>query len=917
MHSAAINSIAADASGRYAVTASEDKTLRIWDLASHELLSVLRPPSAPGHEGKLFATAMSPDGQVVATSGYTGYDWDSAFSIYVFERQSGVLRRRITGLPNSVLSLAISRDGRRLAATLGDRHGVRVFALSDGALLWQDESCNGDSYGSDFDAKHRLLTSCNDGYLRLYAADGRLLRKVKGSGHEPYAVRFAPEGQRLAVGYEDRAVVEVYAAQDLRLLLRPDVSGLLAGHLKSVAWSSDGQQLYAAGKRTLEQEEAGEAVLRTWNARGARVGADVPIARGEVQSLHSLPGQRLLFAASEPRWGMLQAGHVRFSRGGAGLDPGSELWATADGQAIRVRSPTHGQFVEFRVPELAYAETAAANPQFLATRTQHPQLPLRGFRNSRQLQLGDTLLPLQPYEMSRTLSISEDGQNFLIGADWSLRWFLADKRQKWQVPTPTAVRAVHLSADGRWAIAALGDGSIRWYEGQDGREVLTLFVHADRRRWLLYTPAGSYAASVGGEDFVGWQLNRSPEQAADFFPVPLFRARSYLPAEVAGTLGRMPAATTPPLPPSTYPPVVTISAPVHGALFSTPSVELTFSVRAPGSTRISAIRAYVDGREVASRGVFLSSGESPSPALSGDTPQTWVVPLPAHDAIVSLVAESASLRSQPARVALRYQNRAAATTEPGVDLRPKLYLLAIGVSKYQREGLRLDFPAKDAQDLAQAFRDRGQKLYRAVETKVLTDASATKDAILGGLDWLRRETTQHDVAALFLAGHGINDPASSKYYYLPYEADPSQVLRSMVPGSEIQTALTHIAGKVLLFLDSCHAGNVLGDRRVRGLGDVNRFVNELASAENGVVVFTASTGIQSSQESSAWNNGAFTKALVEGLRGQADFRKSGRVTVSMLDLYISERVKELTGGAQTPTTAKPETISDFPIVLSL
>jgi hypothetical protein len=35
----------------------------------------------------------------------------------------------------------------------------------------------------------------------------------------------------------------------------------------------------------------------------------------------------------------------------------------------------------------------------------------------------------------------------------------------------------------------------------------------------------------------------------------------------------------------------------------------------------------------------------------------------------------------------------------------------------------------------------------------------------------------------------------------------------------------------------------------------------------------------------------------------------------MLDLYISERVKELTNGAQTPSTTKPQTIADFPIAV--
>jgi hypothetical protein len=35
----------------------------------------------------------------------------------------------------------------------------------------------------------------------------------------------------------------------------------------------------------------------------------------------------------------------------------------------------------------------------------------------------------------------------------------------------------------------------------------------------------------------------------------------------------------------------------------------------------------------------------------------------------------------------------------------------------------------------------------------------------------------------------------------------------------------------------------------------------------------------------------------------------------MLDLYVSNRVKELTHGEQTPTTAKPQTVPDFPVAL--
>ena len=101
----------------------------------------------------------------------------------------------------------------------------------------------------------------------------------------------------------------------------------------------------------------------------------------------------------------------------------------------------------------------------------------------------------------------------------------------------------------------------------------------------------------------------------------------------------------------------------------------------------------------------------------------------------------------------------------------------------------------------------------------------------------------------------------------------------------------------------------------RGVADINAVVNELANAENGAVVFASSTGKQYSLEDQAWGNGAFTKALVEGLGGQADYTGKGTISINMLDLYLSERVKQLTGGKQTPTTTKPNTVPDFPIAL--
>lgn len=209
-----------------------------------------------------------------------------------------------------------------------------------------------------------------------------------------------------------------------------------------------------------------------------------------------------------------------------------------------------------------------------------------------------------------------------------------------------------------------------------------------------------------------------------------------------------------------------------------------------------------------------------------------------------------------------------------------------------------------------ALKGQGELLYREVLVKLLTDANS--DDLLDGLDWLRNEVTSQDVAMLFLAGHGVND-SEGDYYFLPRNANTDRLRRTAIAYFDIKKTLSNLAGKTLAFIDTCHAGNIMGKRR--GVADINAVINDLSAAENGVVVFASSSGKQYSLEDSKWGNGAFTKALVEGINGKADYTKDGTITINQLDLYLSERVKKLTGNQQIPTTTKPQTISDVPVVV--
>jgi hypothetical protein len=256
------------------------------------------------------------------------------------------------------------------------------------------------------------------------------------------------------------------------------------------------------------------------------------------------------------------------------------------------------------------------------------------------------------------------------------------------------------------------------------------------------------------------------------------------------------------------------------------------------------------------------------------------------------------------------------TYEPApAAAKPKLYLLSVGVGAYQNPTFNLVLPAKDAQDVAAAWKAQEGRLYSEVEARVLTDREATRNAILSGLEWMETQATQEDVAVLFFSGHGINDPRTGEYLFLPYEADLAARRTTLVPDRDVRSALASIPGKVLVFLDTCYAGNLLGGARTRGPADLAPLLAELAEAGSGIVVFAAAGGQQQAQEMDGWDNGAFTRALLEALSGKGDADHDGSVRISEIEGYLGRRVRDLTSGLQTPVSRKPGGVPDFPVAV--
>ena len=929
MHTAMINRIVSERTGRYAVTASDDKTARVWEVPSRQLLRVLRPPIGEGHEGKVYAVAMTPDGETVAVGGWA--PGGPPHAVYLFNRSSGRLQQRLGGLPSVIYHLAFSPDGRWLAATLGGTGGVRVWEWRSTSTALADSDVKGDSYGASWSSDNLLATTSFDGNIRLFRAQpGALTRLAEveaPGGQRPWGIAFSPDGRELAVGYSNPARVDILDGERLTLRHTPSSSGVANGDLATVAWSVDGWHLYAAGR----WQDENRNLVRRWAEAGRGTPEDVPTVDNSVMGMATLlqNGSNragVLVGGADPAWGVLDAAgrwQPRQQPPIADFRNGLEKFKlSSDGRQVQFSFMKDGNALHtFAVAGRKLTSGAAGS--LVAARTEG--LPVKGWSNTTRPTLADQPIQLDAYEESHSLAIAPGDRSFVLGTIWFLRHFDAAGKQLWQRPVPGSPRSVNIPASGKLVVAAYGDGTIRWHRLSDGQELLAFFPHADRKRWVLWTPSGYYDASPGGEDLIGWHVNRGEDQAADFFPASRFRDRFWRPdvidlvlqtldegqavAQANATRGTRAQDTNVA---QVLPPVVEL---VSAAEVSTtqPQITLRYRTRSAADAPVTGVRVRVNGQaqpEARNLQVEPAAGV-----------QAIVVTVPPQDSQVQLFAQNRHGISTPVTVGVKWVAPAPVLAVPamagaaGFLYQPKLYVLAIGVSAYQHPDIRkLIFSAKDARDFTEAMQRQKGWLYRDVEVKLLTEADATRDNIADALEWLQRQVTQHDVGMLFVSGHGHNDPALG-YTFLPFNANPDALRRTAVTMSDIQSTLGNIAGKAVAFLDTCYSGNALGRGFKSGFTDITGVINLLASAENGVVVFSSSTGRQISAEDPEWNNGAFTKALVEGISGKAARGGSGYVTHTMLDGYLTERVKELTGGRQSPVKQAPGGVNDFPLVV--
>lgn len=928
MHTATLRRIDFDAQGRYIVTCADDKTARLWDARKGQLVRVFRPPIDVGNEGKLYSVAISPDGRFVVAGGWTGYNWVKSHYIYVFNTSTGELVNKVPKLPNVINDLEFSPDGRYVAASLGRDNGVYIIQVS-GWKIYKKLTDNGaDTYNSAWDKNGRLVTGCNDGYIRLYDRDFELVREVRAKGGtQPYSLAFSPDGSKVAVGYDDTTRIQVLDGKSLALLYEPNVTNATdRQNLEMVAWSRDGRYLYAGGTYSVYTNSAGYSMkrwwkmVRKWSDGGKGSFVDLIATPNTVMDVKVMPDNAMVFAGANPDWGLFTSSGQKNIYNKAELfalnaNDRSHLRISRDGTSIGF-TPFNDVPYSFDIKRRSFEQKQHEGPSAV---TSTEDIEVTDWLNTYQPKLNNRKISmLENSERVLSCSISPDENRIIFGADWNIYCINPKGKTLYKVSIPDLALAVNVAGNGKVFIAAFGDGTVRWYRISDGKELLALYVNSETKKWVLWNPVGYYDCSPGGDSMIGWHVNNGMNRAGDFYSASRFSARYYRPDVIANLIdeldledalakanedkGQEQVVEQKELSKS-LPPVVTIMSPDNDVELQNPNLSVVVQVRSPNNEPITEVKTLINGRPVENnmRGITIQ------PKNQDGEQRTINVVVPEGTSEIAVMAYSKSGWSEPVNISVNYKPK-----KEEFVIKPKLYVLAIGVADYDDRNLKLGYAAKDAADFVKALQKQQGSLYREVVVKLLTNKQATKDEILDAFDWIRKETTSKDVAMVFLAGHGVNDQTGN-YYFLPVNANLDKIMRTCVPFSDIKNTVASIAGKALFFVDTCHSGNVMGARR--GVADITAVVNELSATENGVVVFASSTGSQYSLESPEWGNGAFTKALIEAFSGKADYNQNGRITVNMIDLYVSERVKQLTKGQQMPTTTKPPTVPDFPVIV--
>jgi len=329
--------------------------------------------------------------------------------------------------------------------------------------------------------------------------------------------------------------------------------------------------------------------------------------------------------------------------------------------------------------------------------------------------------------------------------------------------------------------------------------------------------------------------------------------------------------------------------------------QITVNAKAEND-KIAEIRLFHNGKIVnlATRGLFVTDD-----VTNTDSKKYTITLMPGQNIFRAVALNTQRTESKPDEILVIYQSVAKPSGEQAVkvvgngildevDKNATLYLVVVGINKYQNEKMSLNYALADAT----AFKDEMEKDAKSVITNIktyfVTDITANKTGITAALKQVQEMAKPQDVFVFYYAGHGVIGK-DKEFYLVPNDvSDLKNVQAELeskgIPSKLLQKYAIDIAAQKQLFiLDACQSAGAFNEM-LSADGDQQKSI-AVVSRSTGTHWMAASGAQQFANEFSQLGHGAFTYVLLDALKGSAAADKM--ITVNGLKNYLQQGVPEL------------------------
>ena len=501
-HSDSVHGIAVTSDGKRALSASSDRTLRLWDLNTGRTLATLE-----GHSAGVQSVAVAPDGKRAVSA-----SWDH--TLKVWELETGRALCTLEGHGEGIYCVVVTPDGVHAVSASGD-HTLIVWDLEAGRALETLEGHSGPVLGVAVTPDgRRAVSASQDRTLKLWDLEtGRVLHTLTGHYADVNGVAVTPNG-KWAVSASDDRTVRIWD------LLTGELVRTLEDHF-SIFWGAKGVAVTPHGERAVVASR--DHTVKVWDLETGQV--DVLQGHsGEVSGVAIAAGGKTVVSSSLD--GTLNVWNLEARRslpeGHTGpicdiaVAPKAKRAVTASWDStLKVWDLETGTQLRTLVGH-------AGNPVLGVGVTLDGKVAISGGWDH-TLRLWDVvtgrarLIVTGNWGMVKGVAVTPDGKRAVSACqDKKLRvWNLASWRTRlFGIPLRTLeghhdeVLGVAVTPDSRRAVSASQDKTLKLWDLETGRALVTLRGHAEAVVSVALAPNAKHAVSASEDKTVRiWDLN--------------------------------------------------------------------------------------------------------------------------------------------------------------------------------------------------------------------------------------------------------------------------------------------------------------------------------------------------------------------------------------------------------------------------